>query len=291
MKKKNESLKAIKALRFYKPRTPGTRHRIGLNYRRFKVQKLKKSKVLRILYWSASGKNSKGQNLSVKRHSGNKKRFTVVDFTWRPWLSYIYIVTNLFYDPYRSGFIAKVINVRKGFNFGRCRYLLATKRVQRGDILNFKAWKVRETALGSVNLLLNIPVGSSIHSLENRPFTRAKFIRAAGCWGRLISRYKELAIVQLPSKEIRILSVFCRAVKGRVSNTQFKLCSKGKAGNAYWKGKKPKVRGSAMNAVDHPHGGGTGKCGIGRPCPLTQKGKIALGQKTRSHKKILSRIM
>nr|YP_003795277.1 ribosomal protein L2 [Chromera velia]ADJ66519.1 ribosomal protein L2 [Chromera velia] len=273
-------------LHFFNPRTPGTRHRIGVNYRYWKINGHSLNKSLRFHQIRRLGLDFRGHKVTRKRCSGTKQNFTWINFSWSPLYPYLCVVKEVSYDPYRTSFVALLVILNKNFKYGNFTYVLATNKSKAGEIVEL-TYKQTIVNVGDVTKLEYFPVGSEICCLELVPFGGAVFARAAGTLAILVSRSTEFTVVRLPSKETRIISNSCRAMRGRISNFNHKFCRLGKAGLNILKHKKPTVRGTAMNAVDHPHGGGTGKAGIGRTAPLTPWGKLAMGVKTTRFKKKL----
>jgi large subunit ribosomal protein L2 len=187
-------------------------------------------------------------------------------------------VKTLEYDPNRSAFIALV-----QYEDGEKKYILAPDKLTVGDII--RAGKGSDIKPGNALALSDMPVGTVIHAIELYPGKGAQLVRSAGGSAQLMAKEGKLALIRLPSGELRNVSIKCMATIGSVSNPDHSNVNWGKAGRIRHMGKRPTVRGSVMNPCDHPHGGGEGKSPVGRPGPVTPWGKPTLGYKTRSKKK------
>jgi len=224
------------------------------------------------------GRNNAGRITVRHKGGGHKRLFRDVDFKYNK-IGVPARVETLEYDPNRSGFIALVC-----YSDGERRYVLAPQGVKVGD--QMLAAASAEPKIGNRLPLGKIPVGTFVYNIETRPAAGAKLVRSAGSFAQVLSTDAGLTTVKMPSTEVRKISDQCWASIGAVSNEEWKLTNFGKAGRSRWKGIRPTVRGSAMNPVDHPHGGGEGRQGIGlRRGPKTMWGKQAYGVKTRRAKK------
>jgi large subunit ribosomal protein L2 len=268
-----------------KPTTPGRRKSSVVDYRAV-LTKTTPEKSLLAPINSMSGRNSRG--VITVRHKGgrNKRMYRLVDFKQKR-LDIDAIVKSIEYDPNRSGFIALIT-----YTDGIKSYILAPSKLNVGQRLIFS--KQAPLVTGNRLTLEHIPVGTEIYNLELFPGKGGQIIRSAGSAGQVLAVEDNYALVKLPSGEVRKVHKTVYASIGRVSNESHMLENIGKAGRNRWRGVRPAVRGSAMNPVDHPHGGGEGRQPIGLKSPKTPWGKIALGKKTRkknksSNKFIISR--
>jgi len=226
---------------------------------------------------SSAGRNNLGRVTVRHRGGGVKRKFRVVDFK-RNKAGGFGIVKQVEYDPNRSANIALI-----HYLDGDKRYILAPDGLKPGQKIGEGAQA--EIKTGNSLMLKDIPTGSQIHSVEFSVKNGGKIARSAGTSCVLMAKGDEYASVKLPSGEIRLISLECRATLGSVGNGEHRNRNLGKAGAKRWKGFRPTVRGSVMNACDHPHGGGEGKAPIGRPGPVTPWGKPTLGYKTRNKRK------
>ena len=224
-----------------------------------------------------AGRNSYGR-ITVRHHGGgNRRKYRVIDFK-RNKLGMNATVMTLEYDPNRSAFIALV-----KYEDGEKRYIIAPDGLKVGDTV--RAGSDADIKPGNALALADIPVGTVIHNIELHPGKGAQLVRSAGNMAQLMGKEGKLALVRLPSGEMRYVPAECMATIGVVSNLDHENVNLGKAGRTRHLGIRPTVRGSVMNPNDHPHGGGEGKSPVGRPGPVTPWGKPALGYKTRSTKK------
>ena len=187
------------------------------------------------------------------------------------------MVSSIEYDPYRTSRIA-LLNYRDGEK----RYILAPDGIEMGDTIISS--DNAEIKVGNCLKLRYIPDGSMVHNIELNPGNGAKFARSAGSYAQIMAKESDYAQLKLSSGEIRLVRIDCRATIGRVGNTDHELIVLGKAGRKRHMGRRPKVRGVAMNPVDHPHGGGEGKAAKGNPHPVSPWGWITIGRKTRNNK-------
>ncbi len=222
-----------------------------------------------------SGRNSYGRITVRHRGGGNRKKYRVIDFK-RQKFDVPGTVQTLEYDPNRSAFIALI-----QYEDGEKRYIIAPNGLKVGDVV--VAGTGADIKPGNALPLENIPVGTFIHNVELYPGKGAQLARAAGNMAQLMAKENGMALLRLPSGELRNVPVNCMATIGQVSNIDHENVKIGKAGRKRHMGWRPTVRGSVMNPNDHPHGGGEGKSPVGRPGPVTPWGKPALGYKTRSH--------
>jgi large subunit ribosomal protein L2 len=241
-------------VRKYKPTTPGRRGASVSGFDELTRATPEKSLV-------AKGRNKAGRNVHGRittRHQGggNKRRYRVVDFR-RNKDGVPAKVAHIEYDPNRSARIALLHYVD-----GEKRYILAPDGIARGDLL--MSGPDAEIRAGNALPLRNIPVGTVVHAIELKPGAGAKMARSAGASVQLMAKEGAMATLRLPSGEMRMVPAACKATVGSVGNAEHELVALGKAGRARWKGKRPSVRGVAMNPVDHPLGGGEGKSSGGR---------------------------
>ena len=223
-----------------------------------------------------SGRNSYGHITVRHKGGGNRQKYRVIDFK-RNKTDMFAEVLRLEYDPNRSAFIALL-----QYEDGEKRYILAPNGLKAGDKVVSGAGA--DIIAGNALPLANIPVGTVIHNIELYPGKGAQLVRSAGTFAQLMAKEGALAQVRLPSGEVRYVRTNCMAVIGQVGNIEHENIKIGKAGRKRHMGWRPTVRGSVMNPVDHPHGGGEGKSPVGRPGPVTPWGKPALGYKTRKTK-------
>jgi len=270
-------------MKINKPTTPSRRHMTGINYRDF-LTASEPHKALTKGGKRGVGRNAFGRITTRHKGGGHKRRFRDIDFKYNK-INIPAKVETIEYDPYRSGFIALVC-----YNDGERRYILAPKSVKVGDeiIVSEKA----KLKAGNRTTLKNIPVGTFVFNVEIKPQGGAKIARSAGNFVEVIAQDAGYTHLKMPSSEIRKVLDTCWASVGEVSNDEHKLVTIGKAGRSRWMGKRPTVRGSAMNPVDHPYGGGEGKGGRGLRRAKTKWGKPAgKGQKTRTPKKYSNRLI
>lgn len=227
---------------------------------------------------SMAGRNNFGRVTVPHQGGGHKQKFRQIDFLYNK-IGIPGRVETVEYDPNRSGFIGLVV-----YRDGERRYILLPKNITVGDaILTSPEAPLKP---GNRLPLVNIPVGTFVYNIELKPKGGAKMVRSAGTFAQVTAHDGDRTQIKLPSGEIRIVASICFASVGEVSNPDSKLVNLGKAGRSRWLGIRPTVRGSAMNPVDHPHGGGEGRQGIGlRRGPKTRHGKQAYGVKTRRPKK------
>lgn len=263
-------VKVIKA----KPTSPGRRFVIKLT--REHLHKGRPSRHLVSSKPKTGGRNNQG-SVTVRHHGGGHKQlYRVIDFK-RNKDNVIGRVELLEYDPNRSGYIALIL-----YSDGERRYVLAPQGLQKG--MQISSGPEASIKIGNCLPLQNIPVGTTVHAVELKLGKGAQLARSAGSFVQLIAREGEYATLRLRSGEMRKVPVECRATIGTVGNLEHNLRSLGKAGASRWRGRKPTVRGVAMNPVDHPHGGGEGKTSGGRH-PVSPWGLPTKGYKTRNNKR------
>ncbi|MDA7494820.1 50S ribosomal protein L2 [Candidatus Gracilibacteria bacterium] len=264
----------------FKPTTPGRRGMSVNTYEELTTSQ--PHKALTIKLHKSAGRNNTGRITVRHQGSGHAKKYRLVDFYQVDKKGVPAKVETIEYDPYRSAFISLVC-----YRDGERRYVLAHKTMEVGDMVITD----EKTPLESGNRmkLKNIPTGIQVYNLELLVGQGASSIRAAGGYGTVISQEGKYTQVKMPSGEVRLVHKDCYATIGQVSNPDHNQVKIGKAGRSRWMGKRPTVRGKAMNPVDHPHGGGEGGSPIGMKAPKTPWGKPALGYKTRSRKNTTSR--
>ena len=263
------------AIKTYRPTTPSRRHMTVSGFDGVDKHARPEKSLVEVLKKN-SGRNSYGRITVRHQGGGNRQKYRVIDFK-RNKLDVEGKVIRLEYDPNRSAFIALV-----EYADGERRYILAPVGLNVGDsVLSSTAADIKA---GNALPLQNIPVGTVIHNIELYPGKGAQLVRSAGVAAQLMAKENDMATVRLPSGEMRKVRLDCFATIGQVGNIDHANVHIGKAGRKRHMGIRPTVRGSVMNPVDHPHGGGEGKSPIGRPGPVTPWGKPALGYKTRKTK-------
>ncbi|MCO5133978.1 MAG: 50S ribosomal protein L2 [Phyllobacteriaceae bacterium] len=261
------------ALKKFNPVTPGTRQLVIVD--RSELWKGKPVKTLTEGLSSSGGRNNYGRVTSHHRGGGHKRSYRKIDFKRRKW-DVEATVERLEYDPNRTAFIALI-----KYADGELSYILAPQRIAAGDKVIASA--AADIKPGNAMPLRAIPVGSIIHAIEMKPEKGAQIARSAGAYAQLVGRDGAYSIIRLNSGEQRLIHGSCMATIGAVSNPDNSNTNKGKAGRNRWLGRRPNVRGVAMNPVDHPHGGGEGRTSGGRH-PVTPWGKPTKGKKTRTNK-------
>ena len=263
------------AIKHYKPTTPGHRGMTVLDYS--ELSKVAPEKSLLQPIKKNAGRNSYGRITVRHRGGGNRRKYRVIDFK-RERFGCPATVQTLEYDPNRSAFIALV-----QYEDGEKRYIIAPIGLKVGDVV--VSGPDADIKVGNALPLINIPVGTFIHNVELYPGKGAQLARSAGNMAQLMAKENGMALLRLPSGELRNVPAKCMATVGQVSNPEHENINIGKAGRKRHMGWRPTVRGSVMNPCDHPHGGGEGKSPIGRPGPVTPWGKPTLGYKTRQKHK------
>ena len=263
------------ALRFYKAYTPGTRHRSVSDCT--ELSKTRPEKSLTRSLHRAKGRNNRGVITCRHRGGGHKRLYRQIDFR-RNKYDMSAEVQTIEYDPNRNSRIALV-----QYEDGEKRYILQPTGLKVGDKIIASA--EAPNAIGNSLPLASMPLGVQIHNIEMHPKKGGQLVRSAGGVAQLVAKEGDFVTVRLPSGEVRLLNNQCWATIGQVGNSEVMNLSMGKAGRSRWLGKRPTVRGSVMTPVDHPPGGGEGRCPVGRPQPMTPWGKPALGRKTRARKK------
>ena len=263
------------AVKSYKPTTASRRGMTVLDYSGLTKKKPEKS-LLRVLK-KHSGRNNTGKITVRHRGGGNKRKYRIVDFK-RDKIGVKAVVEAIEYDPNRTANIALL-----KYEDGEKRYIIAPSGIKIGDIL--ENGKEADIKPGNSLSLEDIPVGTFIHNVEGTPKQGAIYVRSAGESAQLMAKEGKYASIRLPSGELRKVPILCFATIGQIGNAEQENVKVGKAGKTRHKGFRPTVRGPVMNPNDHPHGGGEGKCPIGRPGPVSPWGKPTLGYKTRKKHK------
>lgn len=262
------------SIKIYKPTSPGRRHQTGLTFSEITKKEPEKSLVIDLK--KAPGRNNQGRITSRHRGGGVKRKYRLIDFK-RDKDGIPAKVIAIEYDPYRSAHIALL-----QYKDGEKRYIIAPKALKVGDeVISGEDVPLK---VGNTLPLSKIPEGSAIYNIELKKGKGGQLVRAAGTSAELLSKEGDYAQIKLPSGEIRLVPVECRATLGEVGNEDHENVQIGKAGRARWMGRRPYVRGSAMNPIDHPHGGGEGRSGPGRH-PVSPWGKPTKGKKTRKKRK------
>ncbi|NDL68115.1 50S ribosomal protein L2 [Anaerotalea alkaliphila] len=259
----------------FSPYTPSRRHMTSSTFEEITTSTPEKSLVVTLK--KHSGRNNQGKITVRHRGGGSKIKYRMVDFK-RNKDGIPAKVVSIEYDPNRTANIALI-----AYADGEKSYILAPNGLKVGNkLMNGPEAEIR---IGNTLPLINIPVGSSVHNVEMKPGKGGQLVRSAGNVAQLMAKEGKFATLRLPSGEMRMVPIQCRATIGQVGNVDHELITIGKAGRKRHMGIRPTVRGSVMNPNDHPHGGGEGKAPVGRPSPMTPWGKPALGYKTRKKNK------
>jgi len=261
------------ALKTFNPTTPSQRQLVSVDRRELWKGKPKKSLTEGLR--GKGGRNNTGRTTMRWRGGGHKRRYRIVDFK-RNKLDMPAVVERLEYDPNRTAFIALI-----RYQDGEFAYILAAQRLSAGDTVVSSA-RV-DVKPGNAMPLSSMPVGTIIHNVEMKPGKGGQIARSAGTYAQLVGRDQGYALLRLASGELRMVRAECRATVGAVSNPDQQNVVIAKAGRNRWLGRRPSVRGVAMNPIDHPHGGGEGRSSGGRH-PVTPWGKPTKGKKTRRNK-------
>lgn len=262
-------------IRIYRPYTPGTRERSDADFS--EITRSEPEKSLTRSVHRSKGRNNRGVITCRHRGGGHKRLYRVIDFR-RDKRSVPAKVASIEYDPNRNARIALL-----HYLDGEKRYILHPNNLAVGTVI--QSGPDSPIEIGNALPLANIPLGTSVHNVELVPGKGGQIVRAAGASAQVVAKEGDFVLVKLPSGEVRRIRRDCYATIGQVGNADVRNTSFGKAGRKRWKGRRPEVRGSVMNPVDHPHGGGEGRAPIGRSGPVTPWGKPALGYKTRKKKK------
>ena len=261
-------------IKIYKPYTPTSRNKSSLDFSL--LTKIKPERSLTVANHRAKGRNNQGRITTRHKGGGHKRCYRLIDFKRNKYDSKGKVI-SIEYDPNRNANISLI-----SYEDGEKRYILHPENLKVGDsIYSGKNFPIQ---VGNALPLDSIPLGTEVHNIELFPGKGGQLVRSAGTSAKILAKENNFVVLRLSSKEIRLFKKECFATIGRVSNADFYNVVLGKAGRSRWLGIRPTVRGSVMNPVDHPHGGGEGRCPIGKPRPLTPWGKPALGIKTRKRK-------
>lgn len=263
------------SIKKFKPVTNGRRNMTGLTYKEITTSTPEKSLLAPLN--KKGGRNNTGKITVRHQGGGNKRKYRIIDFK-RDKDNIVGKVATIEYDPNRSAFIALI-----NYADGEKRYIIAPKGLSLGQ--EIVSGIDSDIKVGNCLPLERIPVGTFIHNIEMHPGKGGQIARSAGTSAQILGREDRYVILRLQSGEVRKLLGVCRATIGEVGNSDHELVNIGKAGRTRYLGIRPTVRGSVMNPIDHPHGGGEGRTPIGRKAPMTPWGKRALGIKTRDPKK------
>ncbi|AKE62567.1 50S ribosomal protein L2 [Microcystis aeruginosa NIES-3806] len=262
-------------IRSFRPLTPGTRQAAISDFK--EITKTEPEKSLTYHKHSQQGRNNRGVVTSRHRGGGHKRLYRMIDFR-RDKRDIPATVAAIEYDPNRNARIALLF-----YKDGEKRYIIAPAGLGVGDTVI--AGENAPFEVGNALPLSRIPLGTEVHNIELVPGRGGQMVRAAGGFAQVVAKEGDYVTIRLPSKEVRMIRRECYATIGKVGNAEARNISLGKAGRTRHRGQRPHVRGSVMNPVDHPHGGGEGRAPIGRSGPMTPWGKPALGRKTRNKKK------
>jgi len=266
----------------YNPYTPSRRQMTGSDFS--EITKSTPEKSLLAPLKKHSGRNNQGKITVRHKGGGNRQKYRIIDFKRNDKDGIPATVAGIEYDPNRTANIALLHYVD-----GEKRYILAPEGLKVGQ--KVMSGPEAEIRVGNCLPFENIPVGSSVHNIELYPGKGGQMVRSAGTEAQLMAKEGKYATLKLPSGEMRMVPIGCRATIGKIGNIDHNLINYGKAGRIRHMGIRPTVRGSVMNPNDHPHGGGEGRSPIGRPGPSTPWGKPALGYKTRKAKKASNKLI
>ena len=269
------------SIKTYKPTSAGQRSHTSLSFDDLSSNRNNPEKSLVVKLIKTGGRNNGGSITCRHIGGGHKRRYRLIDFK-RNKDGIVGKVATIEYDPNRSANIALI-----NYADGEKRYILAPKGLEVG--MTVISGENVDIKVGNTLPLTNIPEGTLVHNIELKPGKGGQLIRSAGVSAQILGKEDKYVLIRLASGEVRKILGVCRATIGTVGNEDHGLVSLGKAGRNRWKGVRPTVRGSVMNPNDHPHGGGEGKCPVGRDAPRTPWGKRALGVKTRNTKKASSK--
>lgn len=268
-------------IRSYRPLTPGTRERSVSEFS--EITRSEPEKSLTVSVHRAKGRNNRGVITCRHRGGGHKRLYRVIDF-YRNKHSIPATVAEIEYDPNRNARIALL-----RYEDGEKRYILHPASLAVGTTV--MSGPDAPIEIGNALPLHKIPLGTSVHNVELQPGKGGQIVRAAGTSAQVVAKEGNYVTLKLPSTEVRMVRRECYATIGQVGHGEARNITLGKAGRKRWLGRRPEVRGSVMNPVDHPHGGGEGRAPIGRSGPVTPWGKPALGLKTRKKKKASSSLI
>jgi large subunit ribosomal protein L2 len=263
-------------IRFYRPYTPGSRQKSVSDFA--EITRSEPEKSLTVWIHRSKGRNNRGVITCRHRGGGHKRLYRMIDFR-RDKHNIPAKVAEIEYDPNRNARIALL-----QYQDGEKRYILHPEGLKVGS--QVIAGPEAPLEIGNALPLSSIPLGTSVHNVELTPGRGGQMVRSAGASAQIQAKEGKFVTLKLPSGEMRMFRKDCYATIGQVGNSDARNIKVGKAGRNRWKGRRPQVRGSVMNPVDHPHGGGEGRAPIGRSGPVTPWGKPALGAKTRKKKKL-----
>ena len=269
-------------IKTYNPYTPSRRNMTGSDFS--EITKKTPEKSLLVSMQKKSGRNNQGKITVRHRGGGSRRKYRIIDFKRNKKDGIPATVIGIEYDPNRTANIALIC-----YADGEKKYIIAPQGLTDG--MKVMEGPEAEIRVGNCLPLENIPVGTQVHNIELTPGKGGQLARSAGNSAQLMAKEGKYATLRLPSGEMRMVPIGCRATIGVVGNADHNLIKIGKAGRKRHMGIRPTVRGSVMNPNDHPHGGGEGKIGIGRPGPCTPWGKPALGLKTRKKNKASNRLI
>ena len=268
-------------IKTFNPYTPSRRHMTGSDFS--EITKAVPEKSLTASLKKSAGRNNQGKITVRHRGGGSRRKYRIIDFKRRK-DGIPAVVQSIEYDPNRSANIALIC-----YADGEKAYIIAPEGLKVGQkVMNGDNAEAR---IGNCLPLFHVPVGAQVHNVELYPGKGGQLVRSAGSSAQLMAKEGKYATLRLPSGEMRMVPIICRATIGVVGNGEHSLINVGKAGRKRNMGIRPTVRGSVMNPNDHPHGGGEGKTGIGRPGPCTPWGKPALGLKTRKKNKASNKLI
>ncbi|ABB58259.1 50S ribosomal protein L2 [Synechococcus elongatus] len=268
-------------IRAFRPYTPGTRERVVSDYA--EITRNEPEKSLLVSKHRRKGRNNRGVITCRHRGGGHKRLYRIIDFK-RDKRNVPGKIVSIEYDPNRNARISLVY-----YEDGEKRYILTPAGVHVGTPII--AGDETPIEVGNAMPLQNIPLGTTVHNVELVAGKGGQIVRAAGASAQVVAKEGNYVALKLPSTEVRLVRKECYATIGAVGNAEVRNTSLGKAGRKRWLGRRPEVRGSVMNPVDHPHGGGEGRAPIGRSGPVTPWGKPALGRKTRKKNKQSDRLI
>ena len=269
-------------IKTYNPYTPSRRNMTGSDFS--EITKTTPEKSLVTSLKKNAGRNNQGKITVRHQGGGNRRKYRLIDFKRNKKDGIPATVIGIEYDPNRTANIALIC-----YADGEKSYILAPAGLTDG--MKVMSGAQAEVRVGNCLPLENIPVGTQIHNIELYPGKGGQLVRSAGNSAQLMAKEGKYATLRLPSGEMRLIMLNCRATIGTVGNAEYENIKLGKAGKTRHLGKRPEVRGSAMNPVDHPHGGGEGRTPIARKSPMTPWGKKAMGVKTRKNKKASTKLI
>jgi len=264
-------------VRKFKPTSPASRFRIISDFSELTKSKPEKPLTTRLV--KTGGRNNRGRITSRRHGGGSKRKYRIIDFK-RNKFDVEGNVIAIEYDPNRSSRIALI-----EYPDNEKRYIIWPDKLEVGAKVISSSESQVDIKPGNCMKLKYVPMGTLVHNLELNPGKGGILARSAGTWAQLMAKEKGFAQLRMPSGEIRLLKIDCRATVGQMGLIEHSSFRYGKAGKSRWLGKRPKVRGVAMNPIDHPHGGGEGRAGQGNPHPVTPWGKPTKGAKTRNRRK------